>query len=67
LLEHDNKETKTLWTAGSMKSGEQGEEPFTILHTGTLSLQVADAATEHAVASIRILKSRIVKVCKKQM
>jgi len=50
-----------------MKSGEQGEEPFTILHTGTLSLQVADAATEHAVASIRILKSRIVKVCKKQM
>lgn len=47
-----------------MKSGEQGEKPFTILHIGTLSLRAADAATKHVVASIRILKSRIVKVCK---
>lgn len=40
---------------------------LTILHTGTLSRRVADAAIKHVVISIRILKSRIVKVCKKQM
>lgn len=78
MLEHGNKEKKILQKTGSGKSGEQREKPvikkkqlvssiLSILHTGTLSRKVADAAIKHVVISIRILKSRIVKVCKKQM
>jgi len=78
VLEHGNKDKKILQRTGSGKSGDQREKPvikkkqlvssiLTVLHTGTLSQKVADAAIKHILISIRILKCRIVKVCKEQM
>lgn len=77
VLEYGDKERKILQNTGSGKPGEQrvklvikkrqlDSSILTILHTGTVSQKVADAAIkEDVVISIRILKSRIVKVCKK--